>query len=138
MRSRARFAEPAPPRTFVSCGAGWGYGVGCGVGLFLGMGVALTPPSVVFGAGAGPGLYCGVGFGAGLVGGIGSSFIPIGLSSAFFYGPRLDAAEHFVRNPPPRFSMLWSKFLSSFSALPFRRRPRSQPSQLIPYEESDR
>lgn len=116
-RQRVRYSDPAPPRTHLSIGAGWGYGVGCGIGGFFGVGVATTPLLIGFGAGTGVGVFCGVGFGAGGVLGLGSSFVPMGSSTAVFYSPRLDAAEDFVLNPPAPVSNFFKKAIARLSAI---------------------
>ncbi|GAB0490914.1 hypothetical protein MMPV_002155 [Pyropia vietnamensis] len=83
--------------------------MGC-VGPYFGTGVGFSalPPAVVFGAGAGVGMVCGVGWGGGaVVGSGGSAYLPVGVSSAFFYAPRLAWMEALTRqvalaHAPPR------------------------------------
>lgn len=100
-KEHTRFPKPTPSRTVIGGGAGWLYGVGCGIGPFLGMGIATTPGPVLFGAGFGVGAYCGVGFGAGVVTGVGTFYVPFGITSRDVF------------NPPPRAKMVLSNVKSN-------------------------
>lgn len=85
MRIRdADYAKPSMPRVWAGAGRGWGWGVGCGAGVFFGMGVGVSPfGRSLFGAGVATGAFCGVGLGGGMIGGLGTLFLPHGIPILF-------------------------------------------------------